>query len=76
MNKILLSLILIAAGVTVIVLGHRREDSVEGVADSVGTSVANTWDGKARQPEHVWYYVGGGVLIAAGVVSALRKGKA
>jgi uncharacterized membrane protein len=73
MNKLILSLIFIVAGIIVIVLGTRREDSIVGVSDSVGTSVANAWDGKTRQPEHVWYYVGGGVLILAGVVTALRK---
>ncbi|MFZ9682633.1 MAG: hypothetical protein ACO3DQ_05440 [Cephaloticoccus sp.] len=67
MPKIASALILIAAGIFVIIMASRREDSV------VGASVANTWDRKARQPDHVWYYAGSGVLIAAGVVVALRK---
>ena len=54
-------------------MGTRREDSVVGVSDSVGASVANAFDGKARQPEHVWYYVGGAALIVAGLVVATRK---
>lgn len=73
MPKMASALILIAAGIFVIIMASRREDSVVGVADEVGASVANTWDGKARQPEHVWYYAGGGVLIAAGLFMALRE---
>lgn len=73
MNKIVLSLLLLIGGVVVIVMGTRREDSVVGVSDSVGASVANAFDGKARQPEHVWYYVGGAALIVAGLVVATRK---
>lgn len=73
MNKIVLSLLLLVGGVVVIVMGTRREDSVVGVSDSVGTSVANAFDGKARQPEHVWYYVGGAALIIGGLIVATRK---
>ncbi len=73
MNKFILPLILIVAGVLVIVMGTRREDSVAGRSESVTTSVANAFDGKARQPQHVWFYVGGGVLIVAGLASAMRK---
>jgi len=73
MNKIVLSLLLIIGGIVVIVFGTRREDSVAGVAESVGTDIANAVDGKARQPDHVWYYVGGGALILGGIVVATRK---
>ncbi len=73
MNKLIIPLILIGCGVALIVYGMRRADSVSGLADEVGAKLANKWDGQARQPEHVWYYAGGGVLILAGVVAALRK---
>lgn len=63
----------VGLGILLFVIGARREDSVEGVADAVGTSVANAWDGKARQPGYVWYYVGGGVLVAAGLFGLIRK---
>jgi hypothetical protein len=76
MNKLILPLILIGAGVALIVYGMRRADSVTGIADEVGAKLANKWDGQARQPEHIWYYAGGGALILAGVVAALRKGPA
>jgi hypothetical protein len=73
MNKRTLSNLLIIVGIVVVVLGTRREDSVAGVTDSVGTSVANAVDGEMRQPDHIWYYVGGGALIAIGLVGAVRK---
>ncbi|MBP6507756.1 MAG: DUF3185 family protein [Opitutaceae bacterium] len=73
MNKLVLSLCLIAVGIVVIVMGHRREESVVGLSDAAGANIANAFDGKARQPEHLWYYVGGGALILAGVATALRK---
>ncbi|MCF7687440.1 MAG: DUF3185 family protein [Cephaloticoccus sp.] len=73
MKSIVIALCLIISGILIIVQGTRREDSVVGVADSVGTEVANVWDGKTRQPEHVWYYIAGGVLILSGLVTALRK---
>jgi len=73
MKTMVIALCLIISGILIIVQGTRREDSVVGVADSVGTEVANAWDGKTRQPEHVWYYIGGGVLILTGLVTAVRK---
>jgi len=73
MNRLALSILCLILGITLIILGNRREDSVAGVSDAVGTSIANTWDGKARQPKHVWYYVGGGALILTGVLMALKK---
>lgn len=73
MNKLILALILIGGGIALIVFGLRRADSITGIADEVGAKVANKWDGQARQPDHVWYYVGGGALILAGMVVMLRK---
>lgn len=74
MNKLIVALLLIGLGVAAIVAGSRRADSVEGISDEIGAKIANKWDGKARQPEHVWYYVGGGTLVLAGLAVALRKG--
>jgi hypothetical protein len=71
--KTIFALLLIGLGAWTIWMGHSRSESVEGVADEVGTSIANTWDGKARQPDHIWYYVGGGVLAVAGAVMLLGK---
>ncbi len=73
MKKTLISLCLIIVGILAVMQGTRRDGSIVGVTDSVGTSVANAWDGKERQPEHFWYYIGGGLLILAGIVTAVRK---
>lgn len=73
MQRLTLALLALMLGVFVIILGVRRSDSATGIADAVGTKVANVWDGKARLPEHVWYYVGGGTLILVGVLLTLRR---
>jgi len=72
MNKLIVALGLIVLGAIVIVTGHRRSESVVGISESVGAKIANAWDGKGRQPDHVWYYIGGGVLILAGIAAGLR----
>lgn len=73
MKKRVVSLLLLALGIALIVHAWRRADSVVGIADEVGAKLANKWDGKARQPEHIWYYLGGGTLILAGVVLGLQR---
>ncbi|HEY8994643.1 MAG TPA: DUF3185 family protein [Lacunisphaera sp.] len=73
MNKLIIAVVLIGLGIALIVAGSRRADSIEGISDEIGAKIANKWDGKARQPEHVWYYVGGGALILAGLGVGLRK---
>ena len=73
MNKLIAPLTLIILGAILIVIGQRRSNSVAGISATVGTKIANTWDGKIRQPDHVWYYIGGGTLIFAGLTMALRN---
>lgn len=73
MSKYILALVLIGVGGYLVYTGNQKKESLAGGADKVGTEVANALDGKARQPDYVWYYVGGGVLILGGAVVALRK---
>jgi len=73
MPRLTPAILALLLGVLVIILGVRRSESATGIADAVGTKVANAWDGKARLPGHVWYYVGGGTLILVGVLLALRR---
>ena len=73
MQKFILPLVLIVLGILLISSGRKRADSVEGVSNSVTAKIANAWDGKDRQPEHIWYYVGGGALILTGLAVAVKK---
>ena len=73
MQKFILPVVLITLGVLVIIGGRQRADSIAGVSDTVGAKIANAWDGKDRQPDHVWYYIGGGALILAGLGLARRE---
>ena len=74
--KNIIGIILIALGIFLFVQGLNRQDSVAGAADSVGTEVANTVDGGARQPKHIMYMVGGGILAIIGVAVMVRKPRA
>ena len=74
--KNIIGIILIALGIFLFVQGLNRQDSVSGAAASVGTDVANAVDGGSRQPKHIMYMVGGGVLAIIGVVVMVRKPRA
>jgi uncharacterized membrane protein HdeD (DUF308 family) len=65
--KTLIGILIIIAGVVVFFQGMNRRDSLAGRASSAGTEIANTVDGGARQPQHVWYMVGGGALVVVGI---------
>ena len=71
--KPVIAIILIAGGIFLIVLGNRRSDSIAGMVDDTTTDIANKVDGGTRVSEQVWYYIGGGALIAAGCVSLMRR---
>jgi hypothetical protein len=71
--KYLIAFILIAVGGYLIYLGYRRAESVAGIAERTGKDIANAFDGKTRQPGHLYYYAGGGALILAGAFVAVRR---
>jgi hypothetical protein len=71
--KYLIAIALVAVGVYVIYLGNRRADSVAGIAERTGNDIANAFDGKTRQAQHMYYYIGGGALILTGAFVAWRK---
>ncbi len=71
--KNIIGIILIALGVFLFVQGLNRKDSVAGAAATAGTQVANAVDGGTRQPKHVMYMVGGGVLAIVGIAVMIRK---
>ncbi len=72
--KTLAGIILIIAGIVLFFQGLNRRDSLVGHASSAGTSIANSVDGGARQPKHVWYMVGGGALVLVGIGVAASRG--
>jgi hypothetical protein len=71
--KNIIGIILIALGIFLFVQGLNRQDSIAGAAGEVGTEVANAVDGGSRQPKHVMYMVGGGILAVIGVAVMVRK---
>lgn len=71
--KNIIGIILIALGIFLFVQGLNRQDSVVGAASEAGTELANAVDGGARQPKHVIYMVGGGVLAIVGIAVMMRK---
>lgn len=71
--KNIIGIILIALGIFLFVQGLNRQDSVVGAASEVGTEVANAVDGGSRQPKHIMYMVGGGILAVIGVAVMVRK---
>lgn len=74
--KNIVGIVLIALGIFLFVQGLNRKDSLVGAASEASTEVANAVDGGARQPKHVMYMVGGGVLAIIGVAVMVRKPRA
>jgi hypothetical protein len=74
--KNIIGIVLIALGIFLFVQGLNRKDSIAGAAATAGTEVANAVDGGSRQPKHVMYMVGGGILAIIGVAVMVRKPRA
>jgi hypothetical protein len=74
--KLLVAVILIAAGAYLIYCGHRRADSIAGIAEKTGKDIADVFDGGIRRPNYIAYYAGGGALMVCGALVALRGPKA
>lgn len=70
MNKII-GIILIVVGGFLIFKGAARKDSLAGGLAETGTEIANKVDGGGRVPEHYYYLIGGGILIAVGIGAAV-----
>jgi hypothetical protein len=71
--KPIIAAVLIIVGAGLIYQGHRRDGSIRGLAERTGKDIANAFDGRTRQPDYLYYYTGGGVLIVAGAWVALRR---
>lgn len=71
--KMIIALAAIAIGGWLLYAGYQRQDSLAGRAESTASDVGRQIDGKTRVPDHVWYYIGGGVLIVAGLAGLVRR---
>lgn len=70
MNKII-GIILILVGGLLIYKGAARKDSLVGGLAETSSEVANKVDGGSRVPEHYYYLIGGGILVAVGIGATL-----
>lgn len=74
--KTIIAIVLIVIGGWLIYSGYQKQESLSGSFDSVSNKVASSVDGKTRVTSHTWYYIGGGVLVLAGLgtfVASRRK---
>ncbi len=69
----IIGIIILLLGAGLLYQGINRQNSFVGEAATAGTNVANAVDGGGRTPQHVTYIVGGGLLMAVGVVLAFRS---
>lgn len=72
MNRIL-GIILILVGAYVVSVGISRRNSFVGHVDTAASNVAGSMSGNTSAPTHVFYMVGGSVLIVLGVGMGLRR---
>ncbi|HTQ31249.1 MAG TPA: DUF3185 family protein [Opitutaceae bacterium] len=72
MRKIIV-LLLFVAGAGLAWHGLQVRDSLKGKAQDAGADVQKAWNGGVKVTDATWFMIGGGVLVAAGVVVALKK---
>jgi hypothetical protein len=72
MNRIL-GIIIVLVGVYLLSVGISRRNSFVGHVDTAAANVANSVNGNTSEPTHVFYLVGGGLLILAGAAIGFRK---
>jgi len=64
----LVSLAALVAGCWLVYMGHDRQESLAGRADSSLAKLGDKLDGDSHIPTHVKYYAAGAVLVAAGAL--------
>jgi hypothetical protein len=64
----LVSLAALGAGICMIYMGHERQESLAGRADSTLARLGERIDGDGHFPTHVKYYGAGFILVAAGAL--------
>jgi hypothetical protein len=73
--KRLIGIILIIVGAYLFFMGVSRRNSFAGRVDTATANVSNSVDasGGTSTPTHVFYMIGGGVLVVIGAVTALGR---
>ncbi|HEY5550994.1 MAG TPA: DUF3185 family protein [Opitutaceae bacterium] len=71
--KKILGIVLVLVGGWLVYTGYHRAESIAGKTESGLVDLKNEIDGKTRVADHVWYYVGGAVLIIGGGWLVIRK---
>ncbi len=71
--RVIIALILIVAGAGLVWHGFQVRESLKGKAQQAGADVHQAWNGGTSVPDATWFMVGGGVLVVAGVVVAVKK---
>jgi len=71
--KKILGIVLILVGGWLVYTGYNRAESIAGKTEAGLVDLKNEIDGKTRVADHVWFYIGGGVLIVVGGAIVLRK---
>jgi hypothetical protein len=66
--KSILSLLAVIGGLWLLYLGHERQQSLAGKADSSLSKLGQSVDGGDHTPTHVKYYFAGAVLLAGGAI--------
>jgi hypothetical protein len=69
----ILGVVLVIVGAWLLYTGYSRGRSLAGKTRSNIAQLKNEIDGKARVPDHVWYYVGGGLVVLVGGALVIRK---
>jgi hypothetical protein len=73
--KRLLGIILMIVGAYLFFMGVSRRNSFAGHVDTAAANVANSVDasGGTSTPTHIFYLVGGGVLVVIGALATLGR---
>jgi hypothetical protein len=72
MNRIL-GIVLFVLGAYTLSVGISRRNSFVGHVDTAAASVANSVNGNTSEPTHIFYIVGGCVLMVLGAGVGLRR---
>ena len=71
MRKII-ALLLIIAGLGLIWHGYQVRTSLKGRAQEAGSDLHRQLNGNSSVTDATWYFIGGGVLVVAGVATSFK----